>query len=107
MSLDLSLTDDLHGAVYDGNYTHNLIPMAVAAGIYDVMWRPEEIGISTAGQLIAPLADGLAKLKADPAKYEIHNPENGWGSYAGFVPFVEAYLAACREYPAASVDADR
>lgn len=93
--------------VYDSNITHNLTAMASAAGIYKHLWRPEEIGITTAVQLIEPLREGLAKLKADPQKYETFNAPNGWGMYEHFVPFVEQYLAACEEYPDASVSVSR
>ncbi len=93
--------------VYSANITHNLGGMAAAADIYEPLWRPEEIGIAKAAQLIEPLTEGLAKLKADPAKFEAHNAPNGWGLYEHFVPFVEQYLAACREYPDADVYASR
>ncbi len=94
-------------SVYSANITHNLGPMATAAGIYSHLWRPEEIGIETAGDLIAPLQEGLAKLKADPDEFAKYNSPNGWGMYEHFVPFVENYLNACMAYPAAKVDADR
>lgn len=89
--------------VFEYNITHNLNRMAVAAGIYEPLWRPDEIGITKASQLIEPLSAGLERLKADPGTYRAHNPSNGWGTYEGLVTFVEAYLAACRDYPEASV----
>src|SRR6266496_3980933 len=45
--------------LYWRNITHNLNTMADAAGIYKHLWRPEELGITKAGELIAPLAAGL------------------------------------------------
>lgn len=92
---------------YEANITHNVNKMAEAAGIYKELWRPEEIGVETAGQLIEPLTAGLARLKADPAKFIKHNPSNGWGTYDGFVPWVEAYLEACKQHPNAIVRASR
>src|ERR1044072_7170767 len=53
--------------LYWANITHNLGMMADAAGIYKQLWRPEELGIKKAGELIAPLTEGIAKPKADPA----------------------------------------
>lgn len=112
MSLDL----ELHllcpqlGAevrVYSCDITHNLGTMARAAGIYSFLWRPEELSITTADQLIAPLTVGLAELKADPAKFKKLDSPNGWGTYDQFVPFVEEYLKACTKYPNATVVADR
>jgi hypothetical protein len=94
-------------SVFDYNITHNLGAMADEAGIYKHLWRPEEIGITKAEQLIEPLTSGLALLKSQPDRFKQHNPENGWGSYEGLVRFVEQYLAACIENPDALVEADR
>lgn len=89
--------------VYSRNITHNLNTMAEEAGIYKAMWRPEEIGIERAKQLIEPLEVGLEKLKADPERFKEFNPSNGWGTYEGLVDFVEDYLSACRRWPEAKV----
>jgi len=107
MSLDVYLTAVRPTTVYESNITHNLGRMADAAGIYQHLWRPEEIGITTAAQLIEPLAAGLDLLKADPARFEAFNSPNGWGLYKHFVPFVERYLEACRENPDATVEVSR
>ncbi len=93
--------------VYERNITHNLNQMADAAGIYAAMWRPDEFGLSKARQLIEPLREGLAKLKADPDHFKQFNPPNGWGDYAGLVDFVEDYLRACEQYPDADVSVSR
>lgn len=98
---------DLDDTVYDANITHNLGRMAEAAGIYKPLWRPEEIGISLAGDLVRPLEAGLARLEADPEKFRDLNPPNGWGSYDSLVLFVRSYLAACRDYPTATVSVSR
>ncbi len=92
---------------YSANITHNLNRMAEEAGIYKHLWRPEEIGITKASQLIEPLSAGLALLKSDPKRFEKHNSPNGWGLYEHFVPFVEEYLAACEKNPDASVSVSR
>lgn len=89
--------------VYSRNITHNLGQMAVAAGVYKALWRPDENGIETAAQLIEPLTKGLAKLRANPSKFEKYNPANGWGNYDLLVDFVEDYLNACRRFPHAKV----
>jgi hypothetical protein len=110
--LEHGLKDDaerlMHGEeVYQSNITHNLGAMARAAGIYHELWRPEEIGITRAKQLIQPLKTGLAKLKKDPDEFKVHNASNGWGLYENFVPWVERYLDACIENPEASVSVSR
>jgi hypothetical protein len=107
MSLDITLTAVRPTEVYSANITHNLNKMAEAAGIYEALWRPEELGIRHAGLLIEPLSVGLAKLKADPMYYSQFNAPNGWGMYENFVPFVEKYLEACKANPDAEVHAYR
>lgn len=89
------------------NITHNLNSMAEAAGIYQHLWRPEEIGVVHAKEMIQPLKDGLEKLEADPDKYRAFNAENGWGVYENFVPFVRAVLDACQQHPDAKVYVSR
>ena len=103
MSLDVYLEEVRPTDVYSANITHNLNRMAEEAGIYKALWRPEEIGITKASQLIEPLTAGLALLKSDPPRFEALNSPNGWGMYEHFVPFVENYLAACKEHPDAAV----
>ncbi len=115
MSLDVCLEVDVDTGgpepkriqLYDANITHNLTTMADTAGIYSHLWRPDEIEITNAGQLIEPLTKGLESLKSDPAKFAKHNPKNGWGSYEGLVAFVEHYLAACEAHPKATVRVSR
>jgi hypothetical protein len=58
--------------------THNLVPMAKEAGLYNFLWHPEEIGISLASQLIEPLEKGIIRLKETPEKFKKLNPPNGW-----------------------------
>ena len=91
--------------LFSRNVTHNLGSMAQAAGIYHVLWRPDECSppITRAKQLIEPLTEGLARLRADPEKFKALNPANGWGSYEGLVEFVDGYRYACKEFPDALV----
>lgn len=89
--------------VFSANITHNLATMADKAGIYKTLWRPEEINVSNARQLIPLLATGLGQLEAAPEHFKVFNPPNGWGDYDGLVQFVREYLAACMEYPEAAV----
>lgn len=57
--------------------THNLNNMAKVVGLYDVLWYPEKIGITTASQMIEPLEKGIKELTATPKKYKAFNPPNG------------------------------
>lgn len=109
MSLDVSLKvpPTKWVTVYEGNITHNLNAMAQGAGIYMELWRPEEMGITKAGQLIEPLTRGLKLLKSDPERFKRFNAPNGWGTYRDLVGFVERYLDACIENPDARVEVSR
>jgi hypothetical protein len=136
MSLDVTLRAVRPTEVFDANITHNLNKMAAEAGIYEALWRPAELDPERAARiraaqdrkdyhgpegayaieseatihardLIQPLRAGLALLKAEPDRFKAFNPENGWGSYDDFVPWVERYLTACEEYPDAEVSVSR
>lgn len=89
------------------NITHNSNEMAKEAGIYGIVWRPEENGIERAAQLIQPLKAGIELLKSDPKRFIALEPDNKWGTYEDFVPWLERYLRACEEYPEATVYACR
>jgi len=93
--------------VYWANITHNLNKMAGEAGIYEALWRPEEIGKTKANEIVKLLEKGLADLKTRPKHFETFNSPNGWGMYEHFVPFVEKYLEACKEYPDAIIEVSR
>lgn len=89
--------------VYSANITHNLNKMAGEAGIYEHLWRPDELGIKKAKELIEPLKTGLALLQSEPERFKAFNPSNGWGTYEGLCQFVADYLSACISCPEAEV----
>jgi hypothetical protein len=93
--------------LYDSNITHNLNKMADEAGIYEALWRPEEIGAEKAKDIIGKLGLGLDLMKKDPEHFKIFDASNGWGKYEDFVPWVEKYLNACIENPEATIEVSR
>lgn len=100
------LEDDYEDAKLSAfNITHNLNEMAKAVGLYEVLWHPEEIGITVASQMILPLEKGIKELESNPDKYKVYNPPNGWGSYDDFVRFCKSVLQKCSEYPDAVIEA--
>lgn len=115
MSLDVYLTFEYvaDGEVLDtvqsfsANITHNLVPMAQEAGIYQAVWTPEEIGITRAAELIPHLEAGIARMEADPSHYTRYNASNGWGLYENFLPWLKRYLMACRASPESKVEVSR
>jgi hypothetical protein len=107
MSLDVYLTATVPTCVFSANITHNLNRMAAAAGIYEALWRPEEINATKAVDIIERLQKGLEALRAEPARFRAFNPENGWGNYEALVNFVERYLEHCKQYPEADIRVSR
>jgi len=113
MSLDVYLTANTcehcgrGEECYSANITHNMNKMAKEAGIYELLWRPDEIGVTKAKQIIEPLARAIAAMELNPSHFEKFNPENGWGSYSSFLPWLKDYLAACIKEPEASVSVSR
>ena len=88
---------------YDANITHNLGKMAKEAGIYEACWHPDRINVTHAYQLIPLLSAGIELMKSDPVRFKAFDADNGWGTYVQFLPWLEKYLAACKEYPSAKV----
>ena len=76
MSLDVHLEDENGHALYWRNITHNLNKMASSAGIYECLWRPEEINITTAHQLIDPISQGITFLAMHRISYAL--PESSY-----------------------------
>lgn len=107
MSLSVYLTAVRTTTVYDANITHNLVKMAAEAGIYKHLWRPEELGIKTAEELIEPLTKGLSYMRDRPAYFRQFSAPNGWGTYDQFVPWIEKYLEACKANPDATIEVSR
>lgn len=108
MSLDFRLTVTVteEKPVFDWmGLTHNLHPMAAAAGIGDILWRDDNGEM--AWTLIEPLRKGLADLKARPDHFKQFEPANGWGDYDGLVRFVTELLDACEKYPHAKIETCR
>ena len=103
----LQEVDEDDAYCFHANITHNLGKMAEKAGIYKVLWRPEEAGCFLAEQLVVPLETGLRQLKDDPEYFAQFNPKNGWGNYGVLVDFVSSYLRACKAYPQAKIHVSR
>ena len=81
--------------------------MARHAGVYQAMWRPEEIGKSKAKDIIEILKEGLRKLKEKPEYFKQFDSPNKWGVYSNLVEFVKDYIHACECYPEAIIEISR
>jgi len=106
MSLDISLTKMAETEVYEANITHNLNEMADRLGIYKLLWRPSEINIKKAHQLITPLIEAIEIMESYPSVYKKYDDTNGWGTYDDFLPWLKNLLNACLKHPQAKVNSD-
>lgn len=123
MSLDVDLMVTMPTSVYSANITHNLGAMAkeVKYGVnvlqtdqpgeeltlYHILWRPEDIGMIYAKDIVNLLEVGWRILISNPDKYNMYNPPNGWGNYQGLVSFVYHYYNACKDNPEAELRVSR
>jgi hypothetical protein len=107
MSLDIRLEEERVTGVFDTTITHNLVPMAEAAGLYECLWHPDRLGIKQAGQLRPYLNGGIRELEKDPDKFVAMEPENGWGTYEGFLSTLKVLLLACYKHDEARVVVSR
>ena len=107
MSLDVTLTANRPSEVYTANITHNLNTMAEEAGLYEYLWRPEDLGCYKAEDLILPLTNGLKRLENEKEYLKTFNPVNGWGDYDNLKELVRDYLRACKENQDADISVCR
>lgn len=73
--------------------------MAAQAGIFDLLCRPEAVGIKKASDLISPLSAGLSLLKSKPDVFKLIPISNGAGSYEYLVSWIQDYLKICIANP--------
>ena len=108
MSLNIYLVCKECGrGCYEGNVTHNLRGMAIAARVYECLWRAPENDFKDAQQLIIPLKKAISAMEKNPEKFKTFYPKNGWGKYDGFLAWLKELLDACREYPDARIETSR
>jgi hypothetical protein len=122
MSLDVIIKDNEGNTLYEGNVTHNLAVMAKKCGVYEAIWRPymtlntyysslknfscyedelefESSSVIKSWQIIELIEKGLEEIKGNEEYYSKFDSVNGWGTYKDFLPFVEKYLEALKQYP--------
>lgn len=93
--------------VFDINITHNLGEMALKAGIYYALWKPEEIHKYQAKDILPILKNGYELLTKYPDFYKKYNSPNGFGVYEDFLKFVNEVIKACENDPDAYIDISR
>jgi len=96
-------TITFHKSISDFNITHNLGKMADALGIYGIVWRPEDNGITKAQDMVNGLSNAIDKLESCPLKYKQYEPENKWGTVESFLEFLKKYKYDCEKNPEAKI----
>lgn len=110
---DSNLDEVMERSYEDNEYfhmkiTHNLTDMAEecksdedtidlndATNLYDLLWNPESIGVTTPSlSYLRLLIECYQNLLAEPDYYKQWEPKNGWGSYEGLVRNTQNYIKA-------------
>lgn len=108
MGLNVYLKEIQPVVVFEKHITHNLAQMADQIGVYKHLWRPDEIGIEKAGQLIQPLRDAIQIVRSDvEGRLRKFEPENKWGTRDYLLEFMNTLLDHCEEYPDAAYSVSR
>jgi hypothetical protein len=93
------------------NITHNLNRMAGYCGLYEPLWRPEEMTIPQpvqARDLLGYAVKGYEILKRDREHcIQTYSPSNGWGTYDNLLIFTELFISYCLRWPDSYVTANR
>ena len=89
---------------WEGGITHNLTAMASAAGIYQAVWRPDELFDKPKARNLIPVIErGLKWLEENKEEAGRHGSPNGYGTYDDFLSFIWDYLDALHSNPDADV----
>lgn len=109
MSIDISLIEKrwVDVELFDGQITGNLWNMAEEAGIAHHIWRPWTVGLSKAHHLINPLRDAIARIEADPARFDRFAAAEPYSKRANLLRFLKQYLRACMKHPEADIQVGR
>lgn len=100
VSASLSIDDR---EVWSYSMSDGLKPMAEAAGLYQVIWNPHELGFTHACQCIPALTSGVVALALDRMEFEEFNHRKDLYTYDDLLRFAQYFLNACRTWPMASV----
>jgi hypothetical protein len=95
MSLDISFTALRRTVVGEFNITHNLTTMAEKLGVYQALWRPEELEITHAWELVPYLEYAIFELEVHPEYYAQWNASNGWGKVEDLLRLMKEVLKCC------------
>lgn len=106
MSLDLDLMVVEPHTVFDINITHNLNEMARALGVYEILWRPDELAENAmvdkiyVKNFLKPINGSIEELATNMDYYQSeYGPKNGWGSAETLLKDLRLIRNAIEENP--------
>lgn len=111
MGLNVSLiekpckTCKKHETLFSDGYTYNVSSMWYKIYLYSKCMV--DIDGMSGSQASTMLEDAKDKMIDRKDELEKLNPENGWGSYDGFLEFINRVLDASKKYPSAIWYCDR
>jgi len=82
-----------------GNYTSNVAGMWTEA----LGYRLADLNDKTAEDYAEDLKRAVIAMEADPVKYELMEPANGWGDYEGALAYLRRLRNACLAHPKAQI----
>lgn len=105
---------------FNSNITHNMTKMAMnipidvtldgvsyVGTLYDFVWRPEENDACNTSKMKDILSAGISYMIQNRLDLLRYNPENGWGSYDGFLHWLINYKEACEDNPDCEIEVSR
>jgi hypothetical protein len=101
MSLDIMFNKVQLTEVASENITHNVSAMWHEAGIYDLLYNSEG---KLAKDIVDGLENGFKDMYAHPAKYEMLNSPNGWGTYPHALDFLTRVIQDCYKFPDSTIE---
>ena len=103
MSWDFGVEIDAGGdeafQMTDRNMTYNLSAMLTEA--LGVPFR--DLDGAPCTEAAGVINRAIERMKADPERFKVHNPPNGWGDYDGALDSLIWLLECCQNAPKASI----
>lgn len=93
LETDVDVIEVFHG------HTYNLSPMWRLAHVFEE--RSAELDGMVAHEIGNRAARGLLRAVTRPELFKALSPENGWGTYEGFVEMLTRLAILCAEHPTA------
>ncbi len=85
---------------------HSYAAMASHCGLFFCIWYPEKLGVHVVSDLVPYLHLALVELRSNPEEYKCYVLRDHFNYVSDLITFAEDLLAACQEFPNATVRVD-